>query len=71
MRKDWVLEIQAQCQRNRVPFFFKQWGGVNKKKTGRLLEGRTWGRPAERVFAGITVVLSHFVEPVVEQATLS
>ena len=42
MQKEWVLAIQAQCQRAGVPFFFKQWGGVNKKKAGRLLEGRTW-----------------------------
>ncbi|MBI4332808.1 MAG: phage Gp37/Gp68 family protein [Chloroflexi bacterium] len=42
MQEDWVLEIKAQCQRARMPFFFKQWGGFNKKKAGRLLEGRTW-----------------------------
>ena len=42
MEKEWVLEIKVQCRRAGVPFFFKQWGGVNKKKTGRLLEGRTW-----------------------------
>jgi protein gp37 len=38
----WVIEIRRQCQAAGVPFFFKQWGGFNKKKTGRLLEGRTW-----------------------------
>jgi protein gp37 len=42
MQEDWVSEIKAQCQRARVPFFFKQWGGPNKKKAGRLLERRTW-----------------------------
>jgi protein gp37 len=42
MEEDWVLEIRAQCRKARVPFFFKQWGGFNKKKAGRLLEGRTW-----------------------------
>ncbi|MYC93568.1 MAG: phage Gp37/Gp68 family protein [Caldilineaceae bacterium SB0661_bin_32] len=42
MQKEWVLGIQAQCQRGQIPFFFKQWGGVNKKKSGRILEGRTW-----------------------------
>lgn len=42
MEEDWVLEIKAQCRKARVPFFFKQWGGFNKKKAGRLLEGRTW-----------------------------
>ena len=42
MQEDWVLEIKEQCHRARIPFFFKQWGGFNKKKAGRLLEGRTW-----------------------------
>lgn len=39
---EWVLDIRNQCLTAEVPFFFKQWGGVNKKRTGRLLEGRTW-----------------------------
>lgn len=38
----WVIEIRDQCLRAGVAFFFKQWGGVRKKKTGRELEGRTW-----------------------------
>ena len=38
----WVSSIQKQCIRSQVPFFFKQWGGIRKKRTGRLLEGRTW-----------------------------
>lgn len=38
----WVVDLRDQCRAARVPFFFKQWGGPNKKKTGRLLEGRTW-----------------------------
>mgnify|MGYP001263628986 CR=1 FL=1 len=38
----WVIEIRDQCLAADVPFFFKQWGGTNKKRTGRLLEGRTW-----------------------------
>lgn len=42
MKEEWVLSIRDQCQRAAVPFFFKQWGGVNKKRTGRLLEGRTY-----------------------------
>jgi protein gp37 len=42
MEKDWVLEIQTLCRKAQVPFFFKQWGGSNKKKAGRLLQGRTW-----------------------------
>jgi protein gp37 len=42
MKEDWVLEIKALCKLSQVPFFFKQWGGVRKKATGRKLEGRTW-----------------------------
>jgi len=42
MEWSWVIGIRNQCQKAGVPFFFKQWGGVNKKKAGRELEGRTW-----------------------------
>ncbi|MCB1744536.1 MAG: phage Gp37/Gp68 family protein [Gammaproteobacteria bacterium] len=42
MQGSWALEIKRQCEAKGVPFFFKQWGGVNKKKSGRELEGRTW-----------------------------
>jgi protein gp37 len=42
MDRAWVINIRDQCLRARVPFFFKQWGGINKKKTGRELDGRTW-----------------------------
>ena len=42
MPPEWVVEIRDQCMKAGVPFFFKQWGGVNKKKAGRLLDGRTW-----------------------------
>jgi protein gp37 len=38
----WVRQIRDQCVAKRVPFFFKQWGGTNKKRTGRALDGRTW-----------------------------
>jgi protein gp37 len=41
MRPEWVRSIQAQCLRDSVPFFFKQWGGPRKSKAGRLLDGRT------------------------------
>ncbi len=39
----WVREIRKQCREQGVPFFFKQWGGVQKKRNGRVLDGRTWG----------------------------
>jgi protein gp37 len=42
MNPDWVRGIRDRCARARVPFFFKQWGGVLKAKTGRVLDGRTW-----------------------------
>lgn len=42
MKEEWVVEIREQCQDAGVPFFFKQWGGFNKKAAGRLLDGRTW-----------------------------
>jgi protein gp37 len=42
MDQSWVLEILRQCETARVPFFFKQWGGRNKKQAGRRLNGRTW-----------------------------
>ena len=42
MEPDWAIEIRDICLQQKVPFFFKQWGGVNKKKNGRLLDGRTW-----------------------------
>ena len=42
MEKDWVLKIKEQCEEQGVLFFFEQWGGKNKKKAGRELEGRTW-----------------------------
>jgi protein gp37 len=42
METSWVLDLRDQCQRAGVAFFFKQWGGVRKHKTGRVLGGRTW-----------------------------
>ena len=44
MKEEWVIEIKDKCLESDVPFFFKQWGGVNKKKRGRLLEGKTWNQ---------------------------
>ncbi|MGQ0595366.1 MAG: DUF5131 family protein [Gammaproteobacteria bacterium] len=44
----WATEVRDQCMRAKVPFFFKQWGGKNKKQTGRVLEGKTWNQmPAD------------------------
>lgn len=42
MELEWVRNIRNQCQIDRVPFFFKQWGGVRKNETGRTLDGKTY-----------------------------
>ncbi|RMH83127.1 MAG: phage Gp37/Gp68 family protein [Calditrichaeota bacterium] len=42
MRKEWVLEIKELCEKAGIPFFFKQWGGRNKRKAGRELDGRIY-----------------------------
>ena len=51
---DWVRNIREQCVEQNVPFFFKQWGGFNKKKNGRLLDGRIWneipGKAIEEIY---------------------
>jgi protein gp37 len=42
MEREWVVDLREQCRAAKVPFFFKQWGGVNKHRTGRLLDGRSY-----------------------------
>jgi len=42
MKEEWVVEIQELCEITGVPFFFKQWGGTNKKKSGSELNGRQY-----------------------------
>ncbi len=42
MKKEWVYKIRDKCLSSGIPFFFKQWGGVNKKKNGRKLDGKIW-----------------------------
>jgi protein gp37 len=48
MREEWVVSLREQCRSAAVPFFFKQWGGVRKKKTGRSLQGNTYSEYPER-----------------------
>jgi protein gp37 len=48
LRKEWVLGIREQCRRAKVPFFFKQWGGVRKEAAGRTLDGRTYDEMPRR-----------------------
>lgn len=49
MEEDWVIDIKNQCKKARVHFFFKQWGGKNKKKTGRKLRRRTYDAMPSRL----------------------
>jgi protein gp37 len=44
MKKEWVIDIRDKCLKAGVPFFFKQWGGFNKKAAGHELDGRTWNQ---------------------------
>ena len=44
MRPQWATDIRDQCLNADIPFFFKQWGGINKKKSGRTLQGKTWSQ---------------------------
>jgi protein gp37 len=48
----WVTDLRDQCRWGGVPFFFKQWGGKNKKQAGRVLEGRTWDQMPCRSCSG-------------------
>lgn len=54
LKEKWIIDIRDQCQYTHVPFFFKQWGGINKKRYGRLLKGRTWDEMP--MFASTAVV---------------
>jgi protein gp37 len=47
--QEWVTEIRDQCLSANVPFFFKQWGGVQKKRAGRILDLRTWDEMPSRM----------------------
>jgi protein gp37 len=52
MKEEWALEVRDICGNAHVPFFFKQWGGVNKKKRGRLLDGRLYSQMPEILTKG-------------------
>jgi protein gp37 len=64
IQRKWVVDIRRQCRQAGVPFFFKQWGGVNKKRTGRHLDGRTYDEmPAKLEDDGSGQVLSLVSSP--------
>lgn len=49
INEEWVLKLKNLALQNNVAFFFKQWGGVNKKKNGRLLLGQTWDNYPKKI----------------------
>jgi protein gp37 len=57
MKPEWVAEIRGQCIAAGVPFFFKQWGGINKKRAGRMLQGRTWDELPRQAARPLTLPL--------------
>ena len=59
MRESWVINVRDQCRDAAVPFFFKQWGGTNKKRAGRLLDGQSWDGMPERFEPGERVQPGH------------
>jgi protein gp37 len=62
METDWVEEIRTACREHGVAFFFKQWGGTNKKVTGRLYQGRTWDEFPEVPVGSESVTSNPFVQ---------
>ncbi|HEX5169524.1 MAG TPA: phage Gp37/Gp68 family protein [Cyclobacteriaceae bacterium] len=56
MQAEWVVDIKKQCAKSKVAFFFKQWGGTNKKKTGRLLKGKTYDQMPKKSLYHSTVI---------------
>lgn len=52
IEKEWIMGIRDQCITQNIPFFFKQWGGFNKKQNGRLLDGKLWEQEPEENIVG-------------------
>ena len=49
IKGEWVIEIKEQCQAAKVAFYFKQWGGTNKKKAGKILEGKVYNQMPDSI----------------------
>ena len=60
MNREWVISIRDRCAGAGVPFFFKQWGGLQKKRAGRMLDGRTYDEFPERLRNPVSVADEHF-----------
>jgi hypothetical protein len=53
MQREWVTSLRDQCKESGVAFFFKQWGGVRKSATGRMLDGKTYDEVPPRVLHAV------------------
>ncbi len=53
IESNWVISLRDQCKKEKVPFFFKQWGGVRKKESGRELEGETYSEFPNRMYGPV------------------
>ena len=58
IKEEWVIDIRDQCLASDIPFFFKQWGGVHRKRNGRMLRGRIWDQVPVK-----PATLSHLLPP--------
>jgi protein gp37 len=59
IKEEWVIDIRDQCLAANIPFFFKQWGELRKKRAGRVLQGRTWDEmPRQIGMVGSQMALS-------------
>jgi protein gp37 len=67
MKKTWVESIRRQCRAARVPFFFKQWGGVRKHQAGRTLNGRTYDELPQPVVQAEAGLFGDFALPVLSR----
>jgi len=70
IKEDWVIDLRDQCLAAGVPFFFKQWGGVNKKKAGRLLKGRTWDGVPEITSQPLELIKPNIMQTPLEATVL-
>ncbi len=62
MKREWALQLRDRCRKAGVAFFFKQWGGVDKKKAGRLLDGRTWNEMPKVADAAFPLLAQRGIE---------
>jgi len=64
IKEEWVVDIRDQCLASNTPFFFKQWGGIHRKRNGRMLRGRTWDQvPVKALTLPHSLPPNHSLQP--------